>query len=388
MKIIFANRKNCLSSSGGDTIQMMKTIEYLQKNFDIESKICLEPDEIINDKECKIVHIFNIQTIDDTLALIKASKQVGKKVVLSTVYWDLSHHVYMHKMFQLTKNIDNMKFYKIFKDAFIKGAYFRQYIPKNKNIDSYATKKYIEKRRKALLEADIILPNSSEELSILSKEFDIDIDVLSRKASVIPNAVDIHQEKTTNKIDILNGLDNFVLNVGRIEVNKNQYGIVNALFDRPDIPIVFIGRVNEHKVDIEYYNKVKELSERRGNVFFINQISQNEVFEYYKKARVHVLPSFRDSPGLSSLEALYFGCEIVTSSEQFCPIDYYKFNEKAHVCNPYSFQSIKNAVLSAYNNPKNLKFDEEYFKHYSYDNVSRLMKITYDKLAKANDLNT
>ena len=35
MEIIFANRKDCFEKPGGDTVQMMKTKEYLEKQFDI-----------------------------------------------------------------------------------------------------------------------------------------------------------------------------------------------------------------------------------------------------------------------------------------------------------------------------------------------------------------
>lgn len=386
MKILFASRSDCLSAPGGDTVQMLKTIEYLKTNHNIDSQICLKPEEIINDKDSNIVHIFNLQTIDETLQIIKACKTSKKKIILSTVYWDLSHHVFMHKLFQISKKGFKSEFNKKLKRSFIKLASLRDFLPIHNECDSYATTNYIEKRRQALLEADILIPNSDEELNVLSKEFKIERNILLQKSFIIPNAVDIKHKKINIMNDSvenpnLNNLTDYVLEVGRIEVNKNQYNVVKALYNHPEIPIVFIGRVNNNKVDFEYFNELKELSSRRGNVYFVNQIDQKEVFEYFKKARVHVLPSYRESPGLSSLEALYFGCEIVTSSEEFCPIDYYKFNDKAHICDPYSYKSIRDSILEAYNNPKNSVFDEEYFKIYSYDNVSNLMKDIYTNLS-------
>ena len=390
MDIIFANRSNCLSSPGGDTVQMLKTIEYLEKNHNVNTKICLKPEQIINDINSNIVHIFNIQTIDETLDYIDASKLAGKKIALSTIYWDLSHHVYMHKMFQITNKVIGKKHSNIFKNMFFDLTYFRTFFKSHKNKDSYATKLYIDKRKRALLEADILLPNSLEELEVLSKEFKIDLSELYRKSVIIPNAVDINQNLTKNtnhdgEKDSLKVKGEYVLEVGRLEVNKNQYNVVKALYNRPEIPIVFIGRINDNKIDYEYFNKLKDLSEKRGNVFFIDQIPQEEVFEYYKHAKVHVLPSFRESPGLSSLEALYFGCEIVTSSKEFCPVDYYKFNDKAHICNPYSVNSIRNAILDAFDNPKNKIHDEEYFELFSYERVSNLTFEAYKKITSHMD---
>lgn len=388
MKIIFANRSNCLSSPGGDTVQMLKTMESLQEKYNIDVSICLSPNDILKDKDSSpVVHIFNMQTIDETLEFMKVSKDAGKKVVLSTIYWDLSHSVCVTKMYQLFGITNGIKYIKYLKGLFLKMAFLKGYIPKYRNADVFGTKNYKKKRRRALLEADIILPNSNEELDIICEEFSLDKKELNKKAVIIPNAVDIKQNKNRvinadNKSVIFNNVKDFVLEVARIEVNKNQYGIVKALFDIPEIPIVFIGGVRDNITDINYYKKLKEVSATRGNVYFVDQLPQELVFEYYKNARVHALPSFRESPGLSSLEALYFGCEIVTSSSNFCPVEYYKFSKKAHMCDPYSYKSIRKAILEAYESPKNTSFDDEYFKFYSYDNVAFLMKQIYCSLIK------
>ena len=89
-------------------------------------------------------------------------------------------------------------------------------------------------------------------------------------------------------------------------------------------------------------------------MFFIDEISPEEVKTYYRQAAVHVLPSFRESPGLVSLEAFYNGCEIVVSDSRFVPINYYRFNEIAHICNPFDPKSIKGAVLSALIMPRSI----------------------------------
>ena len=383
LKIIVANRSNCISSPGGDTVQMLKTIEYLKKN-DIDVNMCLSPEEIIKDNDSSIVHIFNIQTIDETLEFIKVSKSSGKKIVLSPIYWDLSHSVFVNKMFEMFNFLNNRHLKKL-KNICFNFTFFIHCVFKIHNNNGYGTKGYLEKRKKALSEADFILPNSNEEFDILCKEFRLEKETFSKKTVIIPNAVEIERDKvrincTEVENHALGDLKDFILEVGRIEINKNQYGIVKSLLNRPEIPIVFIGRIGEGKTNIDYYYNLKKIAKVRGNIFFINQIPQEEVFEYYKRARVHVLPSFRESPGLSSLEALFFGCEIVTSSSEFCPIDYYKFNKKAHICDPYNIKSIKNAILDAYYNPKNTSFDEEYFEFFSYRNVSYLMKQIYDSL--------
>ena len=58
---------------------------------------------------------------------------------------------------------------------------------------------------------------------------------------------------------------------------------------------------------------VIKLGKKRGNTFFLGEISHDDIYPYYSKAKVHVLPSFRESPGLSTLEAAVFGVNCVVS---------------------------------------------------------------------------
>ena len=88
------------------------------------------------------------------------------------------------------------------------------------------------------------------------------------------------------------------------------------------------------------------------------------------------MPSYRESPGLSTLEALWYGCEVVTSSEAFCPVKYYKFDKYAHLCNPNNIVSIKNAILEAFNTKKNT-ISKDYFDFFSYENVAKLTLEAY-----------
>ena len=43
IKIIFANRKDCFDKPGGDTVQMMKTKEYLEKHYPVNINVVLSP---------------------------------------------------------------------------------------------------------------------------------------------------------------------------------------------------------------------------------------------------------------------------------------------------------------------------------------------------------
>ena len=81
MKVIFCIRKNWLDFPGGDVTQLLKTKEYLEKLYDVDIIIVTNPKDVKN-INAPIVHIFNIQTLDESLAFAYEAKQSGKRIVL------------------------------------------------------------------------------------------------------------------------------------------------------------------------------------------------------------------------------------------------------------------------------------------------------------------
>lgn len=369
LSVIFSNsRSACLTQQGGDTVQMLKTKEFLERKYKINAKLLLDHDSILRDKETQILHIFNLRDVDQLLKLIEAGRKAGKKVVLSSIYWDLSHAYYINflvKFFKLFKSYPFNKELLYFKDSALKLITLIAPLIGKKS--TLGTRTYLEKRKEALAKSDVILPNSQEELSILCREFSSG---LAKKAFVVPNAVDLGDSDEADNIDV----KDFVLQIGRIEPMKNQLNVVKAVYDKPEIPIIFIGRINDNT----YYEVVQKLSLKRGNVFFIEEMPHNKIIAYYKKAKVHVLPSFIETTGLVSLEALLCGCEIVVSTGEYCPVSYYEFDKYGHLCNPYDYLSIKTAILEAYSSPKNVISQNTDYKHkFSYENVADLTYQAY-----------
>lgn len=372
IKVLFATRHDALSHRGGDTVQMLKTKEFIEKSFPVKIEIALNEAEFEKHKDADVVHVFNIQTIEETLKYIELCKKHHKKFVVSTIYWDLSHSIFitfLTKTFNIMDLNKNSYYYKNFVIDLKKTVGLLL----NKK-DQYGSKNYVVKRKRVLEQADLLLPNSKEELEIMENEFRLN--GLMKKTIVVPNAVD-YKPFTDSKLTIewLNALDNIVLEVGRIEPTKNQAGVIKALDGHPEIPIVFVGRVQDEK----YAQYVRGLAEKRGNVHFIDQIDHDEIFALYQKAAVHVLPSFRESPGLSSLEALFTGCNIVVSSVEYCPVHYYKFDQYGETCNPYDPTTIREAILNSLKKDR-VNLPDEYYNDYSYGKVAELTYLAYTKL--------
>ena len=244
--------------------------------------------------------------------------------------------------------------------------FVRKFQPTSKIFEFISIKKNRNIKEYILKNCDIVLPNSDEEGNILRNQYGIDFNEM-----VVPNCIDINLAEENQDISIPM---NFVLQVGRVEPTKNQLSLLQAMMKHKDIPLFFIGKQNKRKKF--YIDQLKELAAIRGNTFFIEELPQSQLAQYYKAAKVHVLPSFRESPGLVTLEALFYGCNIVVSDDRFCPIKYYRFDRLGYICDPYSVESIEKAVVKAYRD-KTVNVDNDYFDFFSYYNAAKITRQAY-----------
>lgn len=129
--------------------------------------------------------------------------------------------------------------------------------------------------------------------------------------------------------------------VARIESLKNQLGLIRAQ------------KKTEHTLDLygmaaRNQKKYLRACEREGigKVNFKGQRTHEELQKLLPAYAVHALPSYFETTGLSSLEALASGCQIVVSEH---PIQKELFGEHAHYCEPGNPDSIAQAVNRALN---------------------------------------
>jgi len=355
MKIAFCNRKNYDNPLGGDGVQMHKTKYYLEQLYKVDILILTCPDDL--DESFDIVHIFNYLTINDTRPYFEKATSLNLDIISSSIYWDYKFsatHIFS-KLFGTPDFISEKRI---------------SFQLKIINILAFFTNRPIgvsPKLRKHCLyfinSSKYILPNSIEEGNKLL-QFCGDKDGKNQdKIRVIYNATDFNNENLQydsykNEAEFLLKYkipSNYILQVGRIEYIKNQLNLLYALKDYPQIPIVFVGKVLEKK----YYEKLKKIADKRGNVFFIPNIEHIDIKYFYKYAKVHVLLSLRESPGLVSLEAISMNCPIVVSDERFAPINTY-FKNKAYITNPFDLNDILKNVMKA-NDDEKVKFEKNDF---------------------------
>lgn len=335
MKIAYCIRKNWKVAHGGDIVQMINTKAEIEKLYNVEIKI-IDNVKDLNSFSPDIAHIFNMQTLEESSEYVQEAKSLGAKLVLSTIYWDMSHARFIDNFARLGFfcNRENYKrMYKIYKNL---EVYMAAMIGKPK----FVTKNYNDKVRSFLQEFDWYLPNSEEEMVIINDTFGTNYG----NYSVIPNSVDF------NKFPYFsNKQRNGFISAARIEPVKNQLQLVD-ICRASNWDLTLVGSVTPNK--LRYLEAVKKRAIGSGKIKINAQnLDQHELGHLFNTHKVHILASFRESPGLSSLEALGSGMNVVVSDSDYCPIEtYFKglINKHVFVCDPYSKKSIHKAMKDAY----------------------------------------
>jgi glycosyltransferase involved in cell wall biosynthesis len=349
IRVLYYTDPTAFQIFGGAEIQMLKTKEYLDKMND---NIFVKFFDFFKDEldEYNILHIFQMRP--ECLSLCRLAKIKGLKIVLSPIYWPES---------------ETWKYASIIEKMLSKIRIFYS----NFKGYNYLTFKKLYPYKDFLEAADIVVPNSRIEAEVLSKEFRIN------PSKFFPVPVGVEGIFANLKPDFFvkkYGLKDFVLFVGRIEQTKNVLTLLKA-YSNIEIPLVIIGHFNlwEH----EYFVKCKGLIEHNRNIHYLGFMPpySKELLSAYAAAKVFVLPSWHEIPGLCALEAGLAGCNLVIT-DRGSTKEYFK--DYAFYVNPTSVECIKKKILEAYEKPKDNKLKEHILKNYTWEKTAKRTLAAYD----------
>jgi glycosyltransferase involved in cell wall biosynthesis len=166
------------------------------------------------------------------------------------------------------------------------------------------------------------------------------------------------------------GKDPFVLSVARVEPVKNQVSLALAVRGLP-LRLVLVGAVlpgNEHFL--------ASVREALPDVVHIPYIEHSLLPHVHAASSVHALPSWYETTGLSTLEALAVGRPVVVAGGP-CVKEY--FTGCARFCYGGSIRSIRRAVLRALDGPIGCERDRA--RQFSWDRTARELLTVYTELA-------
>lgn len=140
--------------------------------------------------------------------------------------------------------------------------------------------------------------------------------------------------------------EDFCLHVSSIyQGRKNVIRLVQAA-KKYDFKLVLAGSTGNEK---EFLPLKKEIN-NASNIKVLGFVSDDELVDLYKRAKVFALPSICEGVGIVALDAAAYGCEIVITKIGG-PKEYY--NGLAEVVNPYSVDEIGTAVTKLLNGKGN-----------------------------------
>lgn len=93
-------------------------------------------------------------------------------------------------------------------------------------------------------------------------------------------------------------------------------------------------------------NWLKDLIGNAKNIEYVGEVSEKELINLYKRAKVFALPSLQEGVGMVALEAAAYGCEIVLTN---CGAPKEYLAGQALLVNPLEIDEIGNAVMNAMN---------------------------------------
>jgi glycosyltransferase involved in cell wall biosynthesis len=343
MNVLFLARHDLFSNAGGDTIQLKSTAKYLAKSG-VNIDIRLSNDQI-DYSQYDLLHLFNIINPED---LIGHVWKANKPYVVSTIYVNYREYDRYHRkgalgLLSRFLPYDTIEYLKTIGKVLLTGE----------KVSS--GRFFLKGHRRSVISlikgASYLLPNSDSEYKRLVADYGVE-----RPYGIIPNAID--REVFENNREAAHD-KNHVLCVARVEGRKNQLNLIRAL-KGTGVKLVLIGRASTNQN--QYVQEC--MREADGTVTFIPVLTQAELLYYYRQAKVHVLPSWFETTGLSSLEAAAMGCNVVVTDKG--DVKEY-FGNMAYYCDPADPADIARAIKRALEDPVNPRLSEYVLKNYIWE---------------------
>lgn len=369
MKVLFVNRSDSFWRPGGDVVQMLETKRNLEDlGAEIDISLSGHPIGVGYD----LAHVFNSQIPYEEFEQVRHLKQVRLPVCLSTIYWDATETLWA-----------DMAVRAIFRSA-KDEAQLESYIDRLhdqtleiKGLSPVSPSPYYRAvkaaQRRLFEQVDYLLPNSQLEM----REISIRHGICNKPFTVVPNGVDpeIFLCGDADRFIDKYGVRDFVVMAGRIEGRKNQLLTLYALRNE-NLPVVIIGG----QYDRDYAQLCRKWA--GPNVLFLGHLPQTELASAYAAARVCILPSWMETPGLAALEAALAGCNLVVTNRG---ATWEYFGNYAYYCDPSDPESIRDATLKAYNNferdrPRREAFRDLILSQYNWKQAAEKTLIGYKNL--------
>lgn len=213
---------------------------------------------------------------------------------------------------------------------------------------------------------DFFLARSEHEKRYIVEGLNVD----ANKVEIVP--LSMRFTETLPDVD-LKSKENFCLHVSRLSYwGKNVERLIEAA-KKYKFQLKLAGSLFG-KGDKEWLDG---LIKDAPNIEYVGFLSEKELKNYYKRAKVFALPSIVEGVGFVALEAAVYGAEIVLT-DIGAPKEYY--DGRAFLVSPYDVDAIGKAVVKALQEGKSQPGLKQYIvEHYSFEVLSKRLHDVLQK---------
>jgi glycosyltransferase involved in cell wall biosynthesis len=349
VRALFVVRPSVYERGGGDMTQALFTKRGLEEaGVEVDVVASLEPDA----RGYDIAHVFGVFDPEIAEPQMAACKRAGVPIALSPIWWDLydffGHSRACNEILSGPERRIEERLEKL------KRTEPEKLLRRNE------TRKYRDRiaLQVALMRAaDVLLPNSN----IDAHHYFHQLRLEDRPTVVVYNPVDVptpHPPAAPRA---------GIVCAARIEEKKNQAMLLYALRDL-DVEITLIGGSHQPVY--------MEICKRwiGPNVRVLGNVEHAEALRIMARSALHVLPSWAEIPGISSLEAAAAGARVIVSNNG-TECEY--FGELADYVDPEDPRGMRRAVERALALPPRQPGDALYQRLEAFS-VARVAERTLD----------
>jgi glycosyltransferase involved in cell wall biosynthesis len=357
MKIAFISRATLYSSPGGDTTQLDETAAGLRR-LGVQVDIYLTSQEI-DYSRYDLLHFFNIIRPAD---ILRHTGQTKVPYLISTIFVEYDNIPGEGAIRSALKKVigsDGIEYVKVLARRLKNGERIRSV--------SYLLTGHRRSIQRAAAGAAMLLPNSASEYRRFAARYRME-----RPYRVVPNG--IKTDAVTGSYPDAPQYRDSVICMARVEPRKNQLRLLHALKGTGRKLFIHGKASPNHSA---YHAACMAGTDEHMQV--LGWLDGDALYAAYGSAKVHVLPSFFETTGLSSLEAAVMGCNIVIT-DRGDTRDY--FGDDAWYCEPENPESIREAVIKAAEAPYNPAFRERILRDFTWDRAAEETLKAYQEILR------
>jgi glycosyltransferase involved in cell wall biosynthesis len=367
-------RSDIFSVPGGDTVQIENTALELRK---LGVEVDVSSDINVPIQTYDLVHVFQLDWVPETYFYVKQAKKAGKPIVLSPIHhaerevkkFDDKYTFGLRRVVGLV--VTKQEHRDILKNIYRSFHNKAKLLPTLKG----AIIGYRRSQQEALVLSDVVLVQTTCEAQDLKATYGVEF-----KWEKVVNGVSAQFLMPHNFVNKL-AFSDYIICVGRIEARKNQLSIIEAvkiLRKTPgfeDTRLVFLGRRSDHHK--AYIARFDRALKENSWIVHPGFIPQADIPSYYHFAKVGISASWFETTGLTSLEALFCGTNVVASGERAREL----LGHLATYCDPADVPSIAAALHQAYVRPA-VKVPASFSQAYTWANAARQTLTVYTSLVQ------